>query len=574
MATLCYGIIVILATFAKTFEAWRASRQVGISTPITTLMIRDGMIYSLVLLLVTLPDIIIHFKDHIFGANVYGSFGITLATICVSRFILDLRSVVADTVSDTSCLTGVQLFRRCICLTQIPNVMINISSSSLSCQSTRRISNNRVSPQCLYFFLTLLCTQRNVSTVPHPLSHSDSLNLAQVTARQASDYIIIAVDIGSLLLDYSHYYCRTGIMSATTGGSDISDLNSSYVFNGYIYLVFSSITLLLYDIALTFDQEVEYIWKRKFNLASYVFILNRYLGALGACMGILVNSVLHGSDIVGYHATFVFFSLMIYRFYLVSGVEFLLSTSCIVANDVWLIMNVLTLITTYVFFIIRIWAIWNYHWFTLIMLIPPAISCFAAFTGLLAMTRFSFVTEDAIMIYGGCHWWWNGTEATLKRYESTLFCFMLPLISGSLAIILQITTLWSGAIVVVATFAKTFGTWKAAKQVGIRSPITSLIIRDGSIYSLVLFLSIIPDIVIDFHKMFGVNVVGSLGLTFATISISRFILDLRSAVTTPTDGIESGSLLDNYLPKFRGSVEDTADIPMFISQAITKLSRS
>ncbi|KAI0786250.1 hypothetical protein C8Q75DRAFT_772935 [Abortiporus biennis] len=303
---------------------------------------------------------------------------------------------------------------------------------------------------------------------------------------------------GSLLLDYSHYYCRTGIMSATTGGSDISDLNSSYVFNGYIYLVFSSITLLLYDIALTFDQEVEYIWKRKFNLASYVFILNRYLGALGACMGILVNSVLHGSDI-----------------------------NCIVANDVWLIMNVLTLITTYVFFIIRIWAIWN--WFTLIMLIPPAISCFAAFTGLLAMTRFSFVTEDAIMIYGGCHWWWNGTEATLK----------------SLAIILQITTLWSGAIVVVATFAKTFGTWKAAKQVGIRSPITSLIIRDGSIYSLVLFLSIIPDIVIDFHKMFGVNVVGSLGLTFATISISRFILDLRSAVTTPTDGIESGSLLDS-----------------------------
>ncbi|KAL4243700.1 hypothetical protein ABKN59_010557 [Abortiporus biennis] len=546
MATLCYGIIVILATFAKTFEAWRASRQVGISTPITTLMIRDGMIYSLVLLLVTLPDIIIHFKDHIFGANVYGSFGITLATICVSRFILDLRSV-----------------------------KMYLFDSDPYCQKVLAESQTIEFLLSAYIFSSLYFgVYQDVSTVPHPLSHSDSLNLAQVTARQASDYIIIAVDIGSLLLDYSHYYCRTGIMSATTGGSDISDLNSSYVFNGYIYLVFSSITLLLYDIALTFDQEVEYIWKRKFNLASYVFILNRYLGALGACMGILVNSVLHGSDIVGYHATFVFFSLMIYRFYLVSGVEFLLSTSCIVANDVWLIMNVLTLITTYVFFIIRIWAIWNYHWFTLIMLIPPAISCFAAFTGLLAMTRFSFVTEDAIMIYGGCHWWWNGTEATLKRYESTLFCFMLPLISGSLAIILQITTLWSGAIVVVATFAKTFGTWKAAKQVGIRSPITSLIIRDGSIYSLVLFLSIIPDIVIDFHKMFGVNVVGSLGLTFATISISRFILDLRSAVTTPTDGIESGSLLDNYLPKFRGSVEDTADIPMFISQAITKLSRS
>ncbi|KAG9082100.1 hypothetical protein FRC06_005225 [Ceratobasidium sp. 370] len=43
------------------------------------------------------------------------------------------------------------------------------------------------------------------------------------------------------------------------------------------YYLIASITMMGYDMILTFHQEFEYIWKRKKTIVSYLFLLNRYL---------------------------------------------------------------------------------------------------------------------------------------------------------------------------------------------------------------------------------------------------------------------------------------------------------
>jgi hypothetical protein len=39
--------------------------------------------------------------------------------------------------------------------------------------------------------------------------------------------------------------------------------------------------LLYYDYLLTLFDEIKYVWRNKFSLISYVFVLNRYLSVVG-----------------------------------------------------------------------------------------------------------------------------------------------------------------------------------------------------------------------------------------------------------------------------------------------------
>lgn len=47
------------------------------------------------------------------------------------------------------------------------------------------------------------------------------------------------------------------------------------------YFGLASFVVLVYDHMLTFDDEVEFIWRRKFSKVSFFFLLNRYLISLG-----------------------------------------------------------------------------------------------------------------------------------------------------------------------------------------------------------------------------------------------------------------------------------------------------
>jgi len=45
----------------------------------------------------------------------------------------------------------------------------------------------------------------------------------------------------------------------------------------FYYIQVVSVALLVFDTIITIPEEVEFIWRRKFNLSSYIFLVNRYL---------------------------------------------------------------------------------------------------------------------------------------------------------------------------------------------------------------------------------------------------------------------------------------------------------
>ncbi|KAI0786274.1 hypothetical protein C8Q75DRAFT_735010 [Abortiporus biennis] len=89
--------------------------------------------------------------------------------------------------------------------------------------------------------------------------------------------------------------------------------------------------LVIYEYALTVDQETELIWKRKLNLASAIFLLNRY--------SLLSMAV-------------VMF-LQYFQF-----------------RDIQICSNIGMELANAIFFTLRIWAIWGRHWLLLVVLGP------------------------------------------------------------------------------------------------------------------------------------------------------------------------------------------------------------
>lgn len=46
------------------------------------------------------------------------------------------------------------------------------------------------------------------------------------------------------------------------------------------YVLVASSTAILYDYALTFEQEVELIWRQRWSLIAFLYIIVRYVGIL------------------------------------------------------------------------------------------------------------------------------------------------------------------------------------------------------------------------------------------------------------------------------------------------------
>jgi len=70
-------------------------------------------------------------------------------------------------------------------------------------------------------------------------------------------------------------------MADAADASSIRDINSTN------YLGTASMALLLYDHLLTLDDEIQYIWRRRLSLITYLFLINRYLTPLGFIVNML-----------------------------------------------------------------------------------------------------------------------------------------------------------------------------------------------------------------------------------------------------------------------------------------------
>ncbi|KAI0786258.1 hypothetical protein C8Q75DRAFT_734995 [Abortiporus biennis] len=270
-------------------------------------------------------------------------------------------------------------------------------------------------------------------------------------------------------------------------------------FNNHVYSVFGCAVLVVYDTSITFDREMEYIWRSKFNLASYIFIASRYIGILAAIIGILVS--------IG-------------------------PVDGILVED-------------------------NKHNYHLPVLCNPDMGTFES-----PLVNFIDPHTACVGLYGsfyGLRWNSSGFKPcifdtqqlyVIKSTDSKVTSRnMYSLLHFEVTMALQVTETWSGIVVITSTLMRTFGLWRASRKVGIRSPFVGLIIRDGAIYSLVTIFSSVVDMILDCKREHKLNVLGTFGVTIASISVSRAILDLRSLPATSSASDDVGDV-DNTTLEF------------------------
>ncbi|KAJ3556423.1 hypothetical protein NM688_g2035 [Phlebia brevispora] len=86
------------------------------------------------------------------------------------------------------------------------------------------------------------------------------------------------------------------------------------------------------------------------------------------------------------------------------------------------------------------------------------------------------------------------------------------------------------AIVLLVTWVKTWHTYKTASRVDVHVPLSYLILRDGTIYFMILLaLNVLQILVVGVSVFEKLEPVNSFIVTLTPILISRFILNLRDA---------------------------------------------
>ncbi|KAI0783725.1 hypothetical protein C8Q75DRAFT_736568 [Abortiporus biennis] len=147
--------------------------------------------------------------------------------------------------------------------------------------------------------------------------------------------------------------------------------------------------------------------------------------------------------------------------------------SCERAGNLWLAASALVQLVKTAFFLIRTWAIWGHHWLPVAILLPLG-------TAVMSMNIVA-----------------NG-NMKLVQIQSP------------------------------STLMKTLGIHRLAKQAGINAKLTTLLIRDGSIFAGVILIFNVIIIVFLFLDRNGSNVLGSAQPMIGSILLSRLVLNLRS----------------------------------------------
>ncbi|KAI0653338.1 hypothetical protein C8Q70DRAFT_937757 [Cubamyces menziesii] len=265
------------------------------------------------------------------------------------------------------------------------------------------------------------------------------------------------------------------------------------------YCLIASSTLLWFDYVSTLTTEYRRIWQRKFTGATIIYIGVRYVAVIERIFDVLEELVWILDDKA------------------CGGIAH--------ADDILTILNSLALST---FTCLRIYAIWGRDWKALIFVLPLAL--FKPILGIYKTTDYtSFEADDS----GGC--------LSIYNFQDSVWT-----LSKIIPIAIE-------AVAIVLTGIKTYGIVRDARKTGIRTPLASLLLRDGTIYFLITFIAQLPLLV---PTRLQVSTVWSLwqyfGPVFTTIAVSRLILNLRGVYFADNAGSEGGTSLHLSATRFCG----------------------
>ncbi|KAH9889273.1 hypothetical protein C8Q73DRAFT_654019 [Cubamyces lactineus] len=267
------------------------------------------------------------------------------------------------------------------------------------------------------------------------------------------------------------------------------------------YCIIASSALLWFDFALTLPTEYRRIWKRRFTGATIVYLLTRYIAVIERIFFVLEVLVWNSTDPV----------------FRCGGITH--------TDDTLLFLNYLAFSA---FTCLRVYGVWGRDWKPLLIVLPLTL------------------VKPICTIY-------EATRYIPVQAGPPFGCVYIYTIADT-SVATKATTIAADAILIVLTWIKTFGIKRDSMQAGVRAPLATLVLRDGTAYFLIL-------LVIQLVTIISNQV--SLSLTIwlvwpyfdqvlTVIFLSRFMLDLRGLYFADRAGREAETSLHWSDVQFHG----------------------
>ncbi|KAH9935156.1 uncharacterized protein BXZ73DRAFT_100543 [Epithele typhae] len=241
------------------------------------------------------------------------------------------------------------------------------------------------------------------------------------------------------------------------------------------------IVLLFYDVAITFQLEVQRIWRRRHSGATWIFLFMRYSAVIERVFFILEVMVWYSTDAA------------------CGGINH--------TDDTLTILNYLSIAA---FTALRIYAIWLRDWRPLVVVIPLS---------LVRPVEYLYISTMNTALQGG----------------PLIGCINMrsPVVSN--LVLAKAATIACDVILIVFTWIKTFSLLRDSKRTNMRDTIAKPLLRDGTAYFLIILavqvITIAAEYAATSTSIWVVWPYFEQALT--VIFFSRFMLDLRGVYYAP-----------------------------------------
>ncbi|RPD66214.1 hypothetical protein L227DRAFT_570117 [Lentinus tigrinus ALCF2SS1-6] len=261
-------------------------------------------------------------------------------------------------------------------------------------------------------------------------------------------------------------------MNATTNADSQEELEAfieyyanTLVFN---YADLAVFVVLVFEFLITFDREVHFAWGRKLSWARTIFLMNRYLSILEylVVLGPLLPTLNYFAFQVVLYVVWAGFAG--WRVYAISGRNSILTTIVV-----------------------------------LLAVVPAVTNAYVTTCTTIALSELGCMSGMNLSILT-----WIDRDPSLVSV-ATRSCMIL-----------------SDALVIIITWVKTWGTMRAARKLHVQMSFTSLILKEGVLYFVIMLSLNIVQIIFDFQLIGTFGFIVPFLNVITPILISRFFLDL------------------------------------------------
>ncbi|KAJ3542644.1 hypothetical protein NM688_g5951 [Phlebia brevispora] len=520
LTTIAADIIAIATTFVKTYRHVREATSVGLDNGFGATLVQYGTLYFVILAVVNILLLITTLVPSL-GIAPYGLsiFIVILPNIVLSRFLIQLRQVGAPASSNVSRFS--RFSAPDFHVPTLPEFLGNLGAPLADVDAAQDDEEEGGDAETREEGPNALLREGHNEAIPgasHP-GDSSGETLEVRCPRRLNSGLVVKPDTWSLLLDFERcglickpllsdkrrlaFVSRCALWDASMSIPPSDSITAATYELDFIcsYCLYSALALTTYEHVITLKCEYKFLWQRRWNAGTWLFIANRYI--------FLAAVVAQCVPISAQDSCSRFISAM--------------------------------------FSALRVFALLDHAYCTaacvfLLGLVQVAIFLYAA-----SHSVHSYV-DDPVLV--------STSFPTLRR----TFAYSFSTWPCSLSLTALLTTITTDIVAIVTTWIKTYRHVKQAASAGIRASFGAVLIRYGTLYFIVILAVYILPLILFFIP----SAAGEANIfitTLPNIMLSRFLINLQEVRDTSRQSNFSAlSFRMPSLPEFIGNLgEPLAD---------------